>query len=86
MAIGAHVVGLGLIAANKTRVTTQPGARANTMVKSALTAAASGLTAYSGALGRHPRGHRGTRGAGRPSREQQRPQSLVRNQLARLGH
>jgi hypothetical protein len=124
VAIGAHVVGgLGLIAANKTRVTTQPGARANTMVKSALTAVALGLTAYSGALGRKVAQHseEGAAGATEPhpgaskelakaqqqlrvtqwaipvvtgalvvlgaqQGEQQRPRSLVRNQLARLGH
>lgn len=122
VAIGAHVVGgLGLIAANTTRVATQPGARMNTLVKSALTGAAVGLTAYSGALGRKVAQHseEGAEGATEPhpgssdelaraqqqlrvaqwaipvvtgalvvlgaqQGEQQRPQSLVRNQLARF--
>jgi len=122
-AIGAHVVGgLGLIAANKSRVAAQPGARMNTIVKSALTGAAVGLTAYSGALGRKVAQHadEGAEGATEPhpvaseelgkaqrqlrltqwaipvdtgalvvlgaqQGEQQRPQSLLRNQLARLG-
>jgi hypothetical protein len=52
-AIGVHAVGgLGLIIANRGRVAGQPGARANTLVKAALTVAAVGLTAYSGKVGR----------------------------------
>jgi len=51
-AIGAHVIGsLGLIAGNTSRLAVQPGAQVNTMVKSALTVAAAGATAYSGVLG-----------------------------------
>lgn len=121
-AIGLHLVGgAGLIGANKARVATQPGARANTAVKTALTAAAVGLTAYSGALGRKvaKHSHEGAVGATEPSAEnseelqktqqrlrgtqwaipavtgalvvlsavqgeQQRPQSLVKNQLSRI--
>jgi hypothetical protein len=121
-AIGMHLVGgVGLVGANKARVASQPGARANTAVKTALTAAAVGLTAYSGALGRKvaKQSHEGAPGATEPAPqnsdelkkaqkqlkatqwaipavtgalvvmgavqgEQQRPQSLVKNQLARV--
>lgn len=120
--IAAHLVGgAGLVLANKSRVTAQPGARANTVTKTALTAAALGLTAYSGRLGAEVKKHQheGALGATEPSPassrelqkaqqrlkatqwaipavtgallvlgaqqgEQQRPQSLVRNQLSRL--
>lgn len=51
-AIAAHLVGgLGLLLANRGRVAGQSGVGANTVVKSALTAAAMGATAYSGVLG-----------------------------------
>ncbi len=51
-AIGAHLVGgLGLLNANRGRLRAQRGAMANTIVKSALTVAAMGTTAYSGMLG-----------------------------------
>jgi hypothetical protein len=51
--IGAHLVGgAGLLAANKGRVAAQSGAGANTVVKTALTVAALGVTAYSRALGK----------------------------------
>ncbi|WP_030486098.1 hypothetical protein [Nocardioides aequoreus] len=121
-AIGVHALGgLGLIGANKARLSAQPGARANTVSKAALTVAAMGLTAYSGYLGRQvdKHGHEGAVGATEPQGnasealakaqkqlkitqwaipavtgvlvvmgaaqgEQQRPQSLVRNQLDRL--
>lgn len=121
-AIAVHSVGgAGLIGANKTRVATQPGARANTATKTLLTAAAVGLTAYSGWLGRkvERNAEQGADGATEPAPqaseelrrsqqqlkvtqwaipavtgallvmgaqqgEQQRPQSLLRNQLDRL--
>ena len=52
-AIGAHLVGgLGLLLANRERATNLPGVRVNTGVKTALTAAALGTTAWSGLLGR----------------------------------
>jgi hypothetical protein len=57
-AIGAHAVGgLGLIVANRSRVRNQPGAKAATVVKLALTAAAAGSTAYSGMLGARVKRH-----------------------------
>jgi len=121
-AIAAHMVGgLGLIAANRGRVATQPGARSNTLAKAALTTVAVGLTAYSGKLGREVDDHSAEGGEG-PTEphdaaspeleaaqqrlrliqwtipavtgvlvvlaaqqgEQQRPQSLLRSQMARL--
>jgi hypothetical protein len=121
-AIGLHLIGgAGLLATNKARVASQPGARANTAIKTGLTALALGLTAYSGAQGRKvaEHAHEGAPGATEPSAhnsaelkkaqqrlrgaqwaipavtgalvvlgaqqgEQQRPQSLVKNQLARV--
>ena len=51
-AIGAHVAGgIGLLLANRGRVRGQSGVTANTVVKTALTAAAIGTTVYSGVLG-----------------------------------
>jgi len=52
-AIGAHLLGgLGLLVANRGRVAVEPGARSNTLIKTGLTLAALGTTAYSGLLGR----------------------------------
>jgi hypothetical protein len=51
-AIGAHLIGaVGLLRANSDRVRDQKGAGANTVIKTVLTAAAIGTTAYSGILG-----------------------------------
>lgn len=51
-AIGSHLVGgAGLLIANRDRAANQEGTRANTVVKTALTGAALGLTAWSGVLG-----------------------------------
>ena len=52
VAIGAHLVGgAGLLLANSDRAALQEGTRANTVLKSVLTVAGVGLTAYSGTLG-----------------------------------
>lgn len=52
VAIGAHLVGgAGLLIANSRRVQAQKGVAASTIVKAGLTAAALGVTAWSGALG-----------------------------------
>ncbi|MFH5211627.1 hypothetical protein ACHIPZ_26000 [Antrihabitans sp. NCIMB 15449] len=52
VAIGMHGIGgLGLIAANRKRVAHQDGVAANTTVKTVVTLAAAGATAYSGYLG-----------------------------------
>ena len=121
-AIGAHLVGgTGLLATNKARLATQPGSRALTVAKTALTGVAVGLAAYNKQLGKRAGQHRAEapQGATEPgpasSRElaetqrtlqvtqwalpavtgtlvvlgslhgeQQRPQSLLRNQLRRL--
>jgi hypothetical protein len=51
-AIGAHLIGgAGLVLANRGRVRDQDGAGTNTVIKTVLTAAAIGTTAYSGILG-----------------------------------
>ena len=52
VAIGAHLLGGGgLLLAHRDRVRNQPGVGANTAIKTALTVAALGTTAYSGLLG-----------------------------------
>ena len=51
-AIGAHLVGsIGLLGANRDRLQAQQGVAAMSVVKTALTAAALGVTAYSRVLG-----------------------------------
>jgi hypothetical protein len=51
-AVGVHLIGgLGLLLANKGRVAAQSGTGANTIAKTALSAVAAGVTAYSGMLG-----------------------------------
>ncbi len=53
VAIGAHLIGgVGLLAGNKSRVVAQRGVGASSVAKTALTAAALGVTAYSRALGK----------------------------------
>jgi hypothetical protein len=52
VAIGAHLVGgAGLLLAHRDRVRGQAGVGANTIIKTVLTAAALGTTAYSGVVG-----------------------------------
>ncbi|MGI8947728.1 MAG: hypothetical protein ACR2FV_07125 [Ornithinimicrobium sp.] len=52
-AIGVHAIGgVGLLATNRTRVQRDPDSATNTQVKTALTIAAVGVTAYSGMQGR----------------------------------
>jgi hypothetical protein len=64
-AIGVHAVGgLGLVVANRSRVRNQPGAKAATVAKLALTAAAAGSTAYSGLLGARVKRHEAEGAAG----------------------
>jgi hypothetical protein len=51
-AIGAHLIGaVGILRANSDRVRDQKGAGANAVIKTVLTVAALGTTAYSGVLG-----------------------------------
>lgn len=51
-AVAVHAVGgVGLMVGNQKRLRTQPGAASATVGKLALTAAAAGVTAYSGVLG-----------------------------------
>jgi hypothetical protein len=51
-AIGAHLIGsVGMLVADRGRVSAQKGARRNTVVKTALTAAAIGTSVASGVLG-----------------------------------
>ena len=51
VAIGAHLLGGGLLLAHRDRVRNQAGVGANTAIKTVLTVAALGTTAYSGLLG-----------------------------------
>jgi hypothetical protein len=70
VAIGANLIGgAGLLLGNKARLARQPEARANTIVKTLLTGAAMGATAYSGALGRKVAAlsHEGGEGSTEPS-------------------
>ncbi len=51
-AVGVHAVGgVGLLITNRRRSRQQPGATANNVAKLIITAAAAGVTAYSGVLG-----------------------------------
>lgn len=53
VAIGAHVVGgLGQIGGNKKRVAADPSTQANSVIKTVVTAAAAGVSAYAGVLGK----------------------------------
>lgn len=68
-AIVAHGVGgVGLIRANRRRLTDQEGVASNTVIKSVLTVAAAALTGYSGVLGAkvEEQSHQGGRGATEP--------------------
>ena len=57
-AIGAHVLGsIGMLTSDAGRVTAQKGARSTILLKTGLTAAALGLTAYSRALGKRVSAH-----------------------------
>jgi hypothetical protein len=70
VAIGAHLLGgARLTQVNKGRVATQPGAGANTAVKTVLTIAAAAVTAYAGAQGTKVAKHseEGAQGATEPS-------------------
>lgn len=52
-AIGVHLIGaVGMLSANRDRVRNQSGVGASSIIKTALTAAALGATAYAGVLGR----------------------------------
>ncbi|HKJ10835.1 MAG TPA: hypothetical protein VJ976_00445 [Ornithinimicrobium sp.] len=60
VAIAAHTLGgIGLIAGNRRRLEHQDEAQGNTAVKTVLTVAAVGLTAYSGSLGKQVYENRG---------------------------
>lgn len=68
-AIGAHVIGgLGQIAGNQKRVAADPASQANSLVKTLVTVAAMGVTAYSGVLGKKVNDlrHEGAHGATEP--------------------
>ncbi|HYO85064.1 MAG TPA: hypothetical protein VES01_01180 [Dermatophilaceae bacterium] len=68
-AIGVHAIGgVGLFAGNRHRLMVQEQARTNSAVKTVLTVAAAGVTAYSGMLGRTVEQHQeeGALGATEP--------------------
>lgn len=86
-AIGVHAVGgLGLILGNRRRVNQQDGALANTVIKAALTAAAAGLTAYSGVLGRkvEQQSHQGGQGATEPDPQATKDLASAQRQLNQI--
>ncbi len=77
-AIGAHLVGsVGQLIGNRTRVAQQQGAGGMSVAKTALTAAALGVTAYSRALGKIVSEEGAT-----PSRRATRPSKRARAEVA----
>ena len=89
-AIGVHVIGsVGQLVANKGRVTTQEGVLGMTVLKTGLTAAALGVTAYSRVLGRKVSAHQSvpaedatTPAAGTPAEVAQAQKQLTALQWA----
>ena len=64
-AVAAHTIGgIGVIAGNRKRIQTQPGAGSATVVKLLVTVAAAGATAYAGALGAKVKQHENEGAAG----------------------
>jgi hypothetical protein len=83
-AIAAHLLGgAGLVATNKGRVATQPGARANTLLKTALTGAALGLEAWNRKLGMQIDQHadEGAEGATEPGRSSSEEMKAAQRKL-----
>ena len=77
-AIAAHLVGgAGLLYANKGRVAAQSGVGASTAVKTALTSAALGVTAYSRALGKVV-----SQGGATPSKKATKPSKRAKGEIA----
>ncbi|WP_369134986.1 hypothetical protein [Modestobacter sp. I12A-02662] len=77
-AIGAHLVGsVGQLIGNRTRVAQQQGAAGMSVAKTALTAAALGVTAYSRALGKIVSQEGAT-----PSRRGTKPSKRARAEVA----
>ncbi|WP_249522493.1 hypothetical protein [Modestobacter marinus] len=77
-AIGAHLIGsIGQLQANKQRVGQQQGVKAMSAAKTALTAAALGVTAYSRLLGQVV-----NQGGATPSRRATKPSKRARGEIA----
>jgi hypothetical protein len=77
-AIGAHLVGsVGQLIGNRSRVAKQEGAAQMSVLKTALTAAALGVTAYSRVLGQ-----RVSQGGATPSKRGTRPSKRARADIA----
>ncbi|KGH46765.1 hypothetical protein IN07_10445 [Modestobacter caceresii] len=77
-AIGAHLIGsVGQLQANKQRVAEQQGVKVMSTVKTALTAAALGVTAYSRLLGKVV-----DQGGATPSKRATRPSKRARGEVA----
>ena len=77
-AIGAHLIGsIGQLAANRNRVAQQQGAGSMTAAKTALTAAALGVTAYSRVLGQ-----RVSAGGATPSKKATKPSKSAKADIA----
>jgi hypothetical protein len=78
VAIGAHLVGsVGQLGANKNRVAGQQGVAGMSVLKTLLTAAALGVTAYSRALGQ-----RVSQGGATPSKRGTKPSKRARADIA----
>ncbi|RFU20145.1 hypothetical protein [Geodermatophilus marinus] len=83
-AIGAHLVGsVGQLAGNRRRVARQQGVAGMSALKTLLTAAALGVTAYSRSLGRVAHGSPARSGT-RPSKVSRKQAAAAREQLDRL--
>lgn len=84
-AAGIHTIGgLGLILGNSKRVAHHSGTQANTLIKTVVTVAAMGVTAYSGYLGLQVGKHadQGGEGATEPSRNASDKLASAQKQLA----
>ena len=77
-AIGAHLIGsIGQLGANKARVSQQQGVAGMSVLKTSLTAAALGVTAYSRALGKIV-----SQGGATPSKKATKPSKRARGEIA----
>jgi hypothetical protein len=79
-AIGAHLLGGGLLLAHRDRIRSQPGVGANTAVKTVLTLTALGTTAYSGMLGARLGNAVGVKTAGGTVPGEDTPDDVARTQ------
>lgn len=81
LAVAAHTVGgIGLIAANRTRVRKQPGVAGVSVVKLLVTGVAAGTTVYSGVLGLKVKQHQAEGAAGATAARLEASEELAKAQ------